>query len=277
MNLQKNIEKSVKFLRKADALLITSGAGMGVDSGLPDFRGEKGFWNAYPMYEKLNLDLYQVATPNHFTDDPHFGWGFYGHRSNLYRKTEPHEGFSLLQKWIEFFGWDYFSVTSNVDGHFQKAGYPDDKIFEVHGSIHHMQCTIPCSKKIWDNDQPVEVDESTMRSLDVPLCRACGATARPNILMFNDFCWVSERSDEQRSLFSEFLEGNRFKNLVIIEIGAGSAVPTIRNISEGLSPFSENIKIIRINPKEPEISEPHVSLKCGGLEYLKLLDQILCK
>ena len=42
-------------IRNADALVITAGAGMGVDSGLPDFRGDKGFWNAYPMYERLGF------------------------------------------------------------------------------------------------------------------------------------------------------------------------------------------------------------------------------
>jgi len=30
---------------------------MGVDSGLPDFRGNQGFWNAYPVYEQLGTDL----------------------------------------------------------------------------------------------------------------------------------------------------------------------------------------------------------------------------
>ena len=35
-------------IRKADKLLIAAGAGMGVDSGLLDFRGREGFWKAYP-------------------------------------------------------------------------------------------------------------------------------------------------------------------------------------------------------------------------------------
>lgn len=42
------LEKAVAWLREADGLLITAGAGMGVDSGLPDFRGRDGFWCAYP-------------------------------------------------------------------------------------------------------------------------------------------------------------------------------------------------------------------------------------
>ena len=38
-------------------LLFCTGAGMGVDSGLPDFRGPEGFWKAYPPMKKLNLEL----------------------------------------------------------------------------------------------------------------------------------------------------------------------------------------------------------------------------
>ena len=36
-----------------DALLVAAGAGMGVDSGLPDFRGDEGFWRAYPPFAAL--------------------------------------------------------------------------------------------------------------------------------------------------------------------------------------------------------------------------------
>ncbi len=43
MDLEKNIEKAKQALKEADAILTTAGAGMGVDSGLPDFRGKEGF------------------------------------------------------------------------------------------------------------------------------------------------------------------------------------------------------------------------------------------
>ena len=44
-----------QIINEAQAILITAGAGMGVDSGLPDFRGNEGFWNAYPLAKKLTL------------------------------------------------------------------------------------------------------------------------------------------------------------------------------------------------------------------------------
>ena len=94
------------MLHEADGLLITAGAGMGVDSGLPDFRGPEGFWRAYPAAKLLGLRFEELANPQWFDRDPHLAWGFYGHRPNLYRATKPHEGYELLLNWArqkEFF------------------------------------------------------------------------------------------------------------------------------------------------------------------------------
>ncbi len=119
--------EAARIVREAEAFVITAGAGMGVDSGLPDFRGDHGFWQAYPPYARLGLSFVDCANPEHFTHDPAFGWGFYGHRTNLYRSTVPHEGFHIIRNWIGRNSADYFVVTSNVDGQFQKAGYDDKR------------------------------------------------------------------------------------------------------------------------------------------------------
>src|SRR5262245_7510055 len=49
-DLSQQFDQAATAIRDADALLIGAGAGMGVDSGLPDFRGNEGFWNAYPPF-----------------------------------------------------------------------------------------------------------------------------------------------------------------------------------------------------------------------------------
>jgi len=269
--------EAAELIRTADALVITAGAGMGVDSGLPDFRSNRGFWNSYPMYERLGLSFIQAANPEHFEHDPHFGWGFYGHRTNLYRETIPHFGFTLLREWIETFQLDSFVITSNVDGQFQKAGFSEEKIFEVHGSIHHLQCTIPCQNAIWPNRAKFEIDEATMRSLNVPKCPTCQRVARPNILMFGDYSWLPDRSSMQEENFEAFLQLNDQKKIVVIEMGAGSSIPTIRNLSEQLGRNNQTT-VLRINPREPHIRPPHFSFSGGALEVLteiqKRLDQV---
>ncbi|WP_298271883.1 Sir2 family NAD-dependent protein deacetylase [Geobacter sp.] len=274
MDLRERFAAAAEAVRRAEAIIITAGAGMGVDSGLPDFRGDAGFWKAYPPYEKLGISFVGAANPAHFERDPAFGWGFYGHRTNLYRATVPHAGFGILRNWIGRFGLDSFVVTSNVDGQFQKAGFAGDHILEVHGSIHHLQCTTPCSPAIWDNRETIPVDEATMRAGHIPRCIRCGGVARPNILMFGDYGWVSDRTARQQRAFDEFLAECRGRRLVVVEMGAGTAIPTIRYLTEEAGSRPGAVAV-RINPREPRISHPHISLPCGALEGLAGIDSML--
>ena len=274
MDLDERYRQAAAAIRKAKALVITAGAGMGVDSGLPDFRGDEGFWNAYPPYRRLGLSFVEAANPRHFEGDPAFGWGFYGHRTNLYRETVPHRGFQLLQEWADRFDQDVFVVTSNVDGQFQKAGYRDDQILEVHGSIHHLQCLAPCCHAIWDNREEIPVDHDTMRARQIPKCPHCGGVARPNILMFGDWSWLSDRTRGQEMRFDSFCAQHRGEPLAVIEMGAGTAIPTIRYTSEQLG-RAPQARVIRINPREPQIGGGHISLPCGALEGLEGIELAL--
>ncbi len=270
------LEQAKKHLREADALLITAGAGMGVDSGLPDFRGTSGFWKAYPAIKNLGVSFSQMANPRWFNERPELAWAFYGHRLNLYRKTVPHQGFTDLLDYAENLPLGYFIFTSNVDGQFQKAGFNDQNIEEVHGSIHHFQCTMPCTNNIWDaSTEIVNVDLDEFKAQEpLPKCPRCGAISRPNILMFGDWSWISERSEQQANRLSRFLNNIRRNNgkLVVIELGAGKAIPTVRYKSERISKEFD-AAFIRINPRDYDI--PHdlngLEMPYGALEGLSKL------
>jgi NAD-dependent SIR2 family protein deacetylase len=266
-------ERAASLVREAEVFIITAGAGMGVDSGLPDFRGNHGFWNAYPAYDRLGLSFAECATPMHFIKDPHFAWGFYGHRTNLYRETVPHDGFHIIRKWIERNNADYFVATSNVDGQFQKAGYDEGCMYEVHGSIHWLQCQARCHATLWHNDEVFHIDETTMRASDpLPRCIVCGKVCRPNILMFGDYAWLQERTLRQNHAFDRFLNDNADRRIVVIEMGAGIDIPTIRNTSERIGKKFKHATVIRINPRQPSIRSPHISVTCGAVEGLRQID-----
>ena len=83
------LQRAITAVKKAKKILIGSGAGMGKDSGMPDFRGDKGFWNHYPPYRN-KFNFYQCANPSFLLEHPHLFWGFYGHRLLMYRSTKPH-------------------------------------------------------------------------------------------------------------------------------------------------------------------------------------------
>jgi len=171
--------------------------------------------------------------------------------------------------------------TSNVDGQFQTAGYDDSRIEECHGSIHHFQCVQPCSDDIWDaSDIKVSIDEGVFEALEpLPRCRNCGGTARPNILMFGDWSWNTQRTDIQRGRFLRWLQGASTQGMpvAVVEIGAGKAVSTVRNLSEQVA-RNNKATLIRINPRDYAVPhERDISLPLGAAEAINFIVECMEK
>jgi NAD-dependent SIR2 family protein deacetylase len=273
------IEQAAQAIREADALLITAGAGIGVDSGLPDFRGNSGFWRAYPPMQKLGISFTAMANPAWFHNNPRLAWGFYGHRLNLYRNTIPHEGFTILRKIAAEKPSGYFVFTSNVDGQFQKAGFNRENIYECHGSIHHIQCATPCNRSIRSSgDIRVTIDETTfLAAQPLPVCPDCSGIARPNILMFGDWNWIPDRSQEQADRMEAWVSqrARSGKKLAIIELGAGEAVPTVRMESEDALRRFETARLIRINPRDESVPPGQIAIPLGALEAVRRIAALL--
>jgi NAD-dependent SIR2 family protein deacetylase len=276
--LQSTIEAAARALRDADALLIGAGAGIGVDSGLPDFRGDEGFWNAYPPFREAGHSFVDMANPRWFARDPELGWGFYGHRLGLYRQTRPHRGFELLRQWAEQLSHGAFVFTSNVDGQFQRAGFDDERVLECHGSLNHLQCCRPCHDGIWSAEgTEVEVDEQTFQAAaPLPSCVRCGGLARPNVLMFGDAGWLGERAEGQQRCFDAWasgLERQGDARLVAVECGAGTAIPSVRWQCESLVQRYDGT-LIRINPREPQGPSGTLSIGLGALAALEAIEAV---
>ncbi len=245
---------------------------MGVDSGLPDFRGQEGFWRAYPALRHQGLSFEDMANPVRFAEHPKLAWGFYGHRLKLYRDTVPHEGFAILRSWADRASHGAFVFTSNVDGQFQKAGFPEDRIHECHGSIHVLQCLETCSNDTWSakDFHPFINEETSTLESPMPHCPRCGALARPNILMFGDYGWVDVPYEQQRERLDAWISA--VSNLVVVELGAGKALPTVRRFSER----NAHQQLIRINLREPNTNPLHgIGFGDGAARTLKLLDASL--
>lgn len=276
---ESGLQGAAELIADADALIIAAGAGIGVDSGLPDFRGNEGFWRAYPALANANLSFTEIASHQTFEQDPSLAWGFYGHRLDLYRKTVPHAGFEMLRRWGEGMLLGVRVFTSNVDGQFQKAGFTEDLIHECHGSIHHLQCMNGCDSGVWPADEfKPEVDAESCRLTNpAPHCPQCGALARPNVLMFNDWNWVSRRSDLQTRVESKWLESlaDNQARVVVVEIGAGTAIPSVRHFSHRISHEFRGC-IVRINPTDSRVpSSRDVGLTMGSLAALHAIDLLI--
>ena len=270
--LNRTLEDAAKIISEADALFIGAGAGMGVDSGLPDYRSNKGFWRAYPAAEKIGLSFKAMARAKLFENDPRFAWDFYGSRYNLYQKTEPHIGFQVVKKWCKSKPVGGFVYTSNIDGHFQKAGFDKALIVECHGRINQLQCINNCNNFTWNySNQFLNINEDKQQILgDLPHCNNCGEVARPNVLMFDDYSWESEETDEQLMLCRDWLLVARSQKLVVIEIGAGTAIQTVRRACS-----STNGTLIRINPRDYKVPSNGIAIPLGAKDALLRLDELM--
>ncbi|CAG9172512.1 NAD-dependent protein deacetylase [Cupriavidus laharis] len=267
------LETAADWIRSAQAMIVTAGAGMGVDSGLPDFRGPEGFWSAYPALKTQGMCFYDIASPHHFEQDTaRLAWGFYGHRLAMYRDVVPHAGFGILHKWASRMSQGAWVFTSNVDGHFQRGGFAAERVHECHGSIHRLQCARPCCEATWPADafQPVVDADTCLLLNELPVCPACGGATRPNILMFDDPSWI----DGPSAASWERLDAWRraAKDVLVIEIGAGTDIPTVRRFGERVAG-----RFLRINPRQWRVRGGPRSLGIEGtaLHVLRQIDRLV--
>ncbi len=181
----------------------------------------------------------------------------------------PHNGFHALLELCQNKSW--FVFTSNVDGQFQKAGFEPEQVMECHGSIHHLQCTDrSCNRRerhVWSAEEvAIVVDELTFRAQPpFPRCPKCGKVSRPNILMFGDSNWLSDRTFEQQKRFEAWQE-SLAGSVVVIECGAGTAIPSVRAQSEEFQ-ARHSATLIRVNVREaqgPKHPSPGETISIAG-------------
>lgn len=248
---------------------------MSVDSGLPDFRSVGGFWNAYPMFREHNINFEDIATPLAYQRNPDLAYWFYGHRLVQYRNAVPHEGYQILKRWAEAKPHGYFVFTSNVDGHFQKAGFEESRVYEVHGTLERQQCVENSRGLSWQAvDFYPEVDnEKLYLTSEKPRYPYCGGLARQNVLMFNDWTYFSNYQDFKKLRLDAWLK--EVENLVVIELEAGKAIPTVRYFSERTAKMKKG-GFIRINPQDASVPKMHfLSLEMTAFAALKAIDELL--
>ncbi|KAJ3119534.1 hypothetical protein HK098_005371 [Nowakowskiella sp. JEL0407] len=297
------IKSAANLIKNAQALLVCTGAGMGVASNFGTFRGKSaGIW---PPAAKYSLEFPELSDPEWFDkksdasdplEDAGLGYAFWQFRYKTYTGSPPHEGYRVISDWIKdkalknpAFGGG-FSFTSNIDGAWIAAGLREDQVWECHGSVRHMQCT-KCESEIRDSNPAewnMEVDPEThCAKPPFPQCTSCGERARPNVLMFGDWGFLENRERKQSANYRRWNKQlEKQANVTVVEIGAGVAIPTVRRFSEDF--FRQNpstASIIRINPEHPEfpadLKNKHgdrlIRFTDDSLICLKQIDELLKK
>lgn len=266
--------KVKKLIQEASSILLTSGAGMSVESTdidgkkLQDFRGPNGLWNSNITIGKRKINVKSLTHPSIFGRDIKLAWTFYGMRYDLYKNAIPHKGYEKLLKLVSL-KEDYFVVTSNIDGQYRKMGFDEDKIYEIHGRIDKFQCQKCNHCEVMDSvDFNIKQNQYIQK---IPTCPKCHSHVRPNVMLFNDYHFNSKEVLEKEKKFKAFVDKQikENKKTIIVEIGAGSTIPTIRSIGDQLHENLDNFTLIRVNPAEIFGPDGALRVKMEALEFIE--------
>ncbi|MFI6474316.1 SIR2 family NAD-dependent protein deacylase [Streptomyces sp. NPDC050516] len=153
---------------------ILSGAGISTDSGIPDYRGPNGLWRRDPEAEKLVTYDFYMADP----EIRRRSWLM--RRDSPALKAEPNAAHRAVAE-FEKSGVPVRVITQNVDGLQQRAGFPERKILELHGTARAVTCTRCHARSSMDE----ALARVTAGEADPP-CTACGGILKSATVMFGE-------------------------------------------------------------------------------------------
>jgi NAD-dependent deacetylase len=151
-------------LASADLAIVLTGAGVSVESGIPDFRSPGGIWEKYPP------EVY--GTIEAFREDPKRFWTFYLELARLCGSARPNPAHAALAK-LEALELVDSVITQNVDGLHQAAG--SKNVIELHGSPDALVCLDCRSRR-----------KARIAELTAPPPCECGAIMKPDVVLFNE-------------------------------------------------------------------------------------------
>ena len=160
------------WLADARRVTVLTGAGISTDSGIPDYRGPNGVWTRDPDAEKLVTLSYYLADPD------------IRRRSWLMRRdmgaldVRPNAGHHALVD-LEHQGRLRTLVTQNVDGLHQAAGSTPERVLEIHGTVHEVEC-LGCGARSSMDDALARVATGDPD----PACLVCGGILKSATISF---------------------------------------------------------------------------------------------
>lgn len=163
------LARAARALAGARRVLVSTGAGMSKESGIPTFRdAQEGLW--------AQFDPRELATEQGFRANPARVWRWYAERRARMLACQPHAGHRALVE-LEALVPELAVVTQNIDGLHQQAGSAD--VVELHGSIRRFKC-LDCHHP-FQGDAPPAAPAG-----EPPPCPACGSPLRPDVVWFGE-------------------------------------------------------------------------------------------
>jgi len=172
-DLAKRIEKIAGLIVKSRKLVMFTGAGISTESGIPDFRGPGGLWTRFDP-EDFTIDKFLNNTESRRKQWRIFKEGL------MTGKAQPNAAHIAIAE-LHRMGRLDCVITQNVDDLHQKAGLPDDSIFELHGNMKWAVC-LECRNRYPFEEIKARIDAGE----DIPACPNCGGTLKPDVVMFGE-------------------------------------------------------------------------------------------
>ena len=169
-----------KLIEDSKNIVFFGGAGVSTESGIPDFRSEKGLYKAQQEY---GMSPETMISHSFFVNHPDTFFHYYK-ENMLYPDAQPnaaHIGLSQIEKE----GKVISIVTQNIDGLHQAAG--SSTVYELHGSVHRNYC-LECGEKydlayVLD---PANCMNAKQNTTYVPYCNKCGGVVRPDVVLYEE-------------------------------------------------------------------------------------------
>ncbi|MBQ7059082.1 MAG: Sir2 silent information regulator family NAD-dependent deacetylase [Firmicutes bacterium] len=242
------IEKLKKALQEAEAVIIGAGAGLSTSAGF-FYTGERfqkyfhDFALKYHFSDMYSGGFYPYTTPEE-------NWAFWSRYIYINRYMDPPK--PVYEELLDLVkDKDYFVITTNVDHCFQKAGVDRHRLFYTQGDYGLWQCSKPCHKKVYDNEEtvremvlaqgytiaedgalmPPENGElkMTVPTELVPHCPACGEPMSMNLRADETFV-EDEGWHVAAGRYSDFLRRHRDSKVLFLDVGTGFNTPSIFKI-----------------------------------------------
>lgn len=238
------------LLRRAKNVIILAGAGMSAELGTPIYyEGENARYGT--QKSEFGYTALEHAFAPLWEDDPksqkEYSRKRWEYMLSIDVKQENSPYTSLLE-YLTANNKDYFVSTTNVDSAFLRAGYNEQRIHEVHGSSRVSQCLNEPGHGIFPTRNPSE---------GFTLCPECQGDTRPNTMYFMDFYFNHDLLIEQQWRYVNFIENIAPEETVVLEIGAGETVATLRQASRKLRTIY-GFDLIRINPQADTLQDSRI-------------------
>ena len=246
-----------ELINNADAILIGAGAGLSTSAGVN--YGSELFADNFPeLVKHYNFtDMYTSSFYPFETEEER--WSYWAkHINYLCLSMESTEVYKRLFNLVK--DKNYFVITTNVDKQFIKSGFDENKVFEVQGTLTKIQCAKECHNALYDDTEIIKEmleknNDIKIPSELVPKCPKCGGSMEVNLRKDNFFV-EDKHWHKMNSLYEQFINDNKNKNIVFIELGAGFNTPgIIRYPFEELTYKLPKAHLIRINKRFADIPE----------------------